>query len=422
MHIIPFKPLKTESFIAKRLNNPQASKGSLSHPFIKIATVAVAISVAVMILSIAIVVGFKNEISEKTIGFGSHIQITNFDRNTSFETTPIRSAQVFTPDILEINGIKHVQPFAVKPGIIRTEKDIQGIVLKGITQEFDWDFFKKNLKQGEILTLSDSVLSNGVVISKFLSQLLSLSVGDKFDMYFVQEPPRFRRFTVEGIYDTKMQEFDKLFILCDLKHIQQLNGWEPDQVTGLEILVNDFRKIEELTLAVEDEVAFRFLEDGSRLRVQSIVEKYPQIFDWLNLQDLNVIILLVLMVAVAGINMISGLLIIILERTQMIGTLKALGAKNGFIRNIFIFQSGQIILKGLFWGNVIGIGLGLLQQKFGIIKLDEANYYLSTVPVHLDALHIILVNVITFAITLLMLLIPAMVISRISPDKTIKFE
>lgn len=414
--------MKTESFIAKRLNDPQESKGSLSHPFIKIATIAVAISVAVMILSIAIVVGFKKEISEKTIGFGSHIQITNFDRNTSFETTPIRSAQVFTPSILEIKGIKHVQPFAVKPGIIRTYKDIQGIVLKGITQEFDWDFFKKNLKEGDILTLSDSVLSNGVVISKFLSQLLALSVGDKFDMYFVQEPPRFRRFTVEGIYDTQMEEFDKLFILCDLKHIQQLNGWEPDQVTGLEILVNDFKKINELTMAVEDEVAFQFLEDGSRLRVQSILEKYPQIFDWLSLQDLNVIILLVLMVAVAGINMISGLLIIILERTQMIGTLKALGAKNGFIRNIFIFQSGHIILKGLFWGNVIGIGLGLLQYKFGIIKLDEANYYLSTVPVHLHAWHIVLVNVATFAITILMLLIPAMVISRISPDKTIKFE
>lgn len=414
--------MKTESFIAHRLSNPKEAKRSLSRPFVKIATFAVAISVAVMIITIAIVIGFKSEISEKTIGFGSHIQITNLDRNTSFETTPIRSTQAFIPSVLETEGVKHIQPFAVKPGIIKTTNDIQGVVLKGINSEFDWSFFQKNLKQGEILTLADSVTSNGVVISQTLSLLLSLSIGDKFDMYFVQEPPRFRRFTVEGIYDTQMAEFDKLFILCDLKHIQQLNGWEADQVTGLEILVDDFRKIQELTYEVEDLVAFQFLDDGSRLRAQNIIEKYPQIFDWLALQDLNVIILLVLMIAVASINMISGLLIIILERTQMIGTLKALGAENRFIRNIFIIQSGHIILKGLLWGNLIGIGLALIQHYFGIIKLDEANYYLSTVPIHLSAIHIILVNIVTFALTIAMLLIPAMVISRISPDKTIKFE
>lgn len=414
--------MKTENFIANRLTSRKEAKENLSRPFIGIATIAVALSLGVMIIAVAIITGFKNEISEKTIGFGSHIQILNFDRNISFETTPINSNQEFIPELLSIDGIKHIQPFAVKPGIIKTDTDIQGVVLKGITKDFDWSFFQKNLKQGNILSLNDSTTSNNVVISKTLSLLLSLDIGDKFDMFFVQEPPRFRRFTVEGIYDSQMAEFDRLFLICDLKHIQQLNGWSSNQVTGLELVINDFKKIQDLTLRVEDIVAFQFLEDGSRLRVQSIIEKYPQIFDWLGIQDLNVIILLVLMVAVAGINMISGLLIIILERTHMIGILKALGAENRLIRNIFLIQSGHIIARGLLWGNIIGIGLCLLQHYSGIIKLDEANYYLSTVPINLNALHIVIINVGTFVVTIGMLLIPSMVISRISPDKTIKFE
>lgn len=414
--------MKTENFIANRLTDRRETKGNLSRPFIKIATIAVALSLGVMIIAVAIITGFKNEISEKTIGFGSHIQILNFDRNISFETTPINSNQEFIPELLSIDGIKHIQPFAVKPGIIKTDTDIQGVVLKGITKDFDWSFFQKNLKQGNVLSLNDSTTSNNVVISKTLSLLLSLDVGDKFDMFFVQEPPRFRRFTVEGIYDSQMAEFDRLFLICDLKHIQQLNGWDPNQVTGLELLINDFKKIQDLTLRVEDIVAFQFLDDGSRLRVQSIIEKYPQIFDWLGIQDLNVIILLVLMVAVAGINMISGLLIIILERTHMIGILKALGAENRLIRNIFLIQSGHIIVRGLLWGNIIGIGLCLLQHYFGFFKLDEANYYLSTVPINLNALHVVIINIGTFVVTIGMLLIPSMVISRISPDKTIKFE
>ncbi|HDP54170.1 MAG TPA: ABC transporter permease, partial [Bacteroidetes bacterium] len=319
-------------------------------------------------------------------------------------------------------GVEHIQSFALKPGIIKTDTDIQGVVLKGVSTDFDWSFFKQNLKQGNTISISDSTTSNGVVISKTLSKLLRLNVGDKFDMFFVQEPPRFRRFTVEGIYDSQMAEFDRLFVISDIKHIQQLNGWEANQVTGLELLISDFRKIQKLTLAVEDIVAFRFLSDGSRLKVQSIIDKYPQIFDWLGLQDLNVIILLILMIAVAGINMISGLLIIILERTHMIGVLKALGAENRFVQKIFLIQSGHIIAKGLLWGNIIGIGLCLIQHQFGVIKLDEANYYLSTVPINLNALHIVLVNIGTFAVTLAMLLIPSMVVSRISPDRTIKFE
>ena len=414
--------MKLEHFIAQRLVNGKVGKGNLSKPFITIATIAVALSLAVMIISVAIVTGFKKEISEKTIGFGSHLQIVNLDRNLSFETVPISKNQDFLPELLSTKGVKHVQTFAVKPGIIKTDTDIQGIVLKGVGFDFDWSFFQKNMVTGEILQLNDSTTSNGAVISKTISLLLKLNVGDTFDMFFVQEPPRVRRFTVSGIFDSQMAEFDKMFVFADMRHIQKLNGWESDQVTGFEIFINNFNDINNLKYEVEDKVIFTFLEDGSRLMVQSVIDKYPQIFDWLNLQDLNVIVLLVLMLAVAGFNMISGLLIIILERTNMIGVLKALGAENGLIRKIFIIQSGYIVSRGLLWGNLIGLALAFLQLKYGIIKLDEANYYLSTVPINLKLLHIVLLNIATFSVTLLMLLVPSMVVSRISPDRTIKFE
>jgi lipoprotein-releasing system permease protein len=219
-----------------------------------------------------------------------------------------------------------------------------------------------------------------------------------------------------------MAEFDKLFVLADIRHIQRLNGWTPTQVTGFEVLVDNFDRLDYITLDIDDVVAFQFMEDGSRLRAQSIKDKYPQIFDWLGLQDLNVIILLILMLAVAGINMISGLLIIVLERTNMIGILKALGAENRLVRRIFIIQSGHIILKGLIWGNLVGLTIAFIQLKFEVIKLDEVNYYLSSVPINLKLLHVLLLNAGTFAVTLFMLLIPSMVISHISPEKTIKYE
>jgi len=414
--------LKAERFIANRLTDPKQGKGNLSRPFVRIATIAVAVSLAVMIIAVAILTGFKNEISEKTIGFGSHIQIINYDRNLSFETVPIDSQLDFLPQINEIAGIRHIQRFGLKPGIIKTQTDIQGIVLKGVDADFDWSFFKSNLTEGQIITHSDSSTSNETIISKSISQLLNLKIGDTFDMFFVQEPPRFRRFTVTGIYNTQMAEFDKLFVICDLKHIQKLNGWEPNQVSGIEILIDDFEEINSITNKIDDIVSYHFLNDGTRLRVQSIVEKYPQIFDWIGLQDTNAIVLLVLMMAVAGINMIAGLLIIILERTNMIGILKALGAENRFIQKIFLIQSGHIIVRGLFWGNLLGISLALIQLKFGIVKLDEANYYLSTVPINLDIINILLLNIGTFVLTIAMLLIPSMVILHISPDKTIKFE
>ena len=236
--------MRVEHFIANRITKPENGTKSLSRPFVKIATAAVALSLAVMIVSVAIITGFKNEIAEKTIGFGSHIQIINFDRNISFETVPISSEQEFLPELKQIKGIRHIQVFSVKPGIIKTDTDIQGVVLKGVAQDFDWSFFQKNLVDGKILTLSDTITSNGAIISKTTAQMLRLKVGDVFDMFFVQEPPRVRRFTVDGIFDSQMAEFDRLFVLCDMRHIQRLNGWEPNQVTGFELLIDNFRNIE----------------------------------------------------------------------------------------------------------------------------------------------------------------------------------
>lgn len=414
--------MNLENFIAKRLMSKGSGKGNLSRPFIRITTIAVALSLAIMIISVAVVTGFKKEISEKTIGFGSHIQILNYDSNRSFETRPISKNQDCIPKIKAIKGIRHVQVFALKPGIIKTDTDIQGVVLKGIGPDFDWSFFKKSLIEGNTFELSDSATTNNTIISKTLAQLLKLKVGDKFDMYFVQEPPRVRRFTVSGIFDTKMSEFDKLFILGDIKHVRKLNDWKDDQISGFELLVDDFDRIEDLALQVDDISGFVFFEDGSKLKVQSILEKYPQIFDWLGLQDLNAIILILIMFFVAGINMISGLLIIILERTKMIGVLKAMGAENYLIRKIFLIQSSYIVVRGLIFGNLIGLALCFIQKEFGIVKLDEASYYLSTVPIYFNAVHILLLNIGTFIVTITMLVVPSMVISRISPEKTIKFD
>lgn len=416
--------MNLENFIAKRLMSKGSGSGNLSRPFIRITTIAVALSLAIMIIAVAIVTGFKKEISEKTIGFGSHIQILNYDGNRSYETRPISKNQDCIPKIKAIKGIRHIQVFALKPGILKTDTDIQGVVLKGIGPDFDWSFFKKSLVAGEIFELSDTATTNKTIISKTLSLLLRLNVGDKFQMFFVEKEktPRVRMFTVSGIYDTKMSEFDKVFVLGDIRHIRRLNDWKDDQISGFELLVDDFDRIEDLALQVDDISGFVFFDDGSKLKVQSIIEKYPTIFDWLGLQDLNAIILIVIMIVVAGINMISGLLIVILERTKMIGVLKAMGAANPLIRRIFLIQSVRIVLKGLIFGNLVGLAICLIQKEFGILKLDEASYYLSTVPIYLNAFHILMLNIGTFLVTIAMLVVPSMVISRISPEKTIKFD
>lgn len=409
-------------FIAHRVFTDKDNKESFSRPIVAIAVAGIALGLTVMILAIAIVTGFKNEIRNKVVGFGSHIQILNLDTNTSYEMVPVSRNQKFLESVKAMPGINHVQVFGIKAGIIKTETDIQGVVLKGVGNDFDWQFFRDNLVEGEIFQVTDSTRTNKVLISKYLSKLLRLRVGDDFAMYFVQEPPRMRRFTISGIYETSLEDFDKIFILADIGHIIRLNDWNPDQISGFEITIDDFRDLDWMTFRVQEQVGYGFEEDKTMLRVLSIQEKYPQIFDWINLQDMNVAIILILMLVVAGFNMVSGLLILILDRTRMIGILKALGAENARVRRIFLIQAGLLIAKGLFWGNIIGIGLCLLQRYFGIIRLEQSSYYLTTVPINLDPMHILLLNIGTMVLILLMLIVPSHVISGIMPVKTIRFD
>jgi lipoprotein-releasing system permease protein len=409
-------------FIAHRLIRGRREGISFSRPINVIAVVGIAMGLAVMILAVAILTGFKKQIREKVVGFGSHIQIMNFDSNLSFETTPISDTQKFIPKIKHIPGVEHIQVFATKAGIIRTDEDIQGVVLKGIGSDFDWSYFKSNMVDGSVFTVTDTGRTDKVIISKKIADMLKLKTGDSFAMLFIQDPPRMRKFTISGIYETSLEEFDKMYVYCDIGHIKRLNGWREDQVSGFEVFIRDFDKLDIMTAEIRDAIGYKITEEDTKFKVTNIRIKYPQIFDWLNFQDINVIIIILLMLIVAGFNMISGLLILILEKTNMIGVLKSLGAEDITLRRVFLYQAAYLIGKGLFWGNLIGIGLAYLQLKTGAIKLDPSSYYIKTVPVNLELAHILLLNAGTMAAIIIMLLVPSQLISRISPVKAIRFD
>jgi len=409
-------------FIAQRLIKGRREETSFSRPINVIAIIGIAMGLAVMILSVAILTGFKKEIREKVVGFGSHIQIMNFDSNSSFETAPISDTQDFIPKIKEIPGIKHIQVFATKAGIIKTDEDIQGVVLKGIGSDYDWKYFISSIVDGSVFTVNDTARTDKVIISKKISEMLRLKTGDSFVMHFIQDPPRMRKFTISGIYETSLEEFDKMYVFCDIGHIKRLNGWEDDQVSGFEVFIDDFDRLDEMTFAVRDAIGYRITEDDAKFKVINIRTRYPQIFDWLNFQDVNVIIIIILMLIVAGFNMISGLLILILEKTNMIGILKALGSEDKAIRRVFLYQAAYLIGKGLLWGNLIGIGLAYLQLKTSIITLDPSSYYIKTVPINLELSHILLLNAGTMAAIIIMLLVPSQLITRITPVKAIRYD
>ena len=414
--------MNTELFIAKRIIGHKQERKRFSSSIVGIATFGIALGLAVMIVAVAIVTGFKKEISNKVVGFGSHIQIVNMDSNTSFETAPVDKDLPIIQRIKEVPEVKSVQMFATKAGIIKTDDNIQGAVLKGTGPDYDWTFINENLVEGVPITISDSIRTNDVLISQSIANMLNLKAGDSFNMYFIQDPPRARKFNIAGIYRTSLVEFDKLYIYSDIKHIQRLNNWETSQVSGYEVMLHSLHDAESATEKMRELAFLDLAEDNSRLKIVPIQEKYNQIFDWLNLQDMNVIIIILLMIIVAGFNMISGLLILILERTNMIGILKGLGTVDASIRKIFMYQSGYLALKGLLWGNVIGLALCFLQYRFNLITLNPDSYYLDTVPINFNALHILLLNLGTLVSTLLFLLIPSMIIAKVSPEKSIRFN
>jgi len=409
-------------FIAQRLIKGRREGTSFSRPINVIAIIGIAMGLAVMIVAVAILTGFKQQIREKIVGFGSNIQISNFDSNISFETAPIRQGQEYIPKIKNIPGISHVQVYATKAGIIKTDADFQGVILKGVGSDFDWSYFSENMIDGSVFTVTDTARTDKVIISKKISDMLRLKTGDSFAMHFVQDPPRMRKFTVSGIYETSLEEFDKIYVFCDIGHIKRLNGWEDDQISGFEIFIKDFDRLDEMTMAVRDAIGYRVLEDEEKFKVTNIRMKYPQIFDWLNFQDVNVIIIIFLMLVVAGFNMISGLLILILEKTNMIGVLKALGSEDVTIRRVFLYQAAYLIGKGLLWGNLIGIGIAFIQLKTGLVTLDPSSYYIKTVPINLDLIHILILNAGTMAAIIVMLLVPSKLISRITPVKAIRYD
>ena len=406
--------MNTPLFIARRIGSGEKGK-TYASLIRKISVLSIALGLAVMIIAVAVVTGFQSEIREKVIGFGAHIQVTNLDYNVSYEPTPINREQEFLEPLKSLPGIRHVQVFATKSGIVKTDEDIHGIVMKGIGTDFDWSFFRDRMVAGNPILLNDSVWSDEVIISKFIANRLKLESGNTIFVYFIQEPPAIRRFTIAGIYETGLEELDEVFILGDIRHIQRLNRWNEDQIGGFEVLVNDFSEIESVKQRVYDIIPYD-------LNARSIRDIYPQIFDWLALLDMNVYVILILMVLVAAINMVTTLLIAVLERTNMIGILKAVGGSNLLVRKVFLYNASFTIAKGLFWGNVVGLLFCWIQHQFGVITLPQDSYYVSQVPINFELFPILLLNLGTFAICMLMLILPSMIITRISPVRAIIFR
>jgi lipoprotein-releasing system permease protein len=411
--------LNLEYFIAKRLITAKEYKSSISAPIIKIAIAAIAIGMVMMIVSVATGIGLQQKIQEKVSAFNGHIIISNYDNNQSEATlTPINKNQNFYPRFNSVAGISHIQAVATKAGIIRTEKAFEGIIFKGVGIDYKWDNIQEYLIAGHLPNLS-SQLNSEVVISQFLADRLELKVGDAFNTFFIKENqnqlPNIRRFKITGIFNSGFQEFDATYILGDIRHVQRMNKWTPNQIGAFEIFVQDFDQIQ----SVGEDV---YQQTPSNLDSKTIIEKYSYIFDWLLLFDFNIIIILGVMILVATINMVVALLVLILERTQMIGILKALGAYNWSVRKIFLYNAFYLIVRGLLWGNCIGIGVLLIQKYFGIIQLNPENYYVNQAPVYFNLGYILALNLLTVVVCFLVLLIPSYIITKISPIKAIRYE
>jgi len=408
-----------EFFIARRIIASKDYKSSISAPIIKIAITAIALGIIMMLVSIATGVGLQKKIREKVSAFNGDIIITNFDTNFSNDSqNPILKNQDFYPTFKNIEGIKHVQVTASKGGVIRTETDFEGVVVKGVGSDYDWEYFKDYLVAGKLPDFTGD-LNEDILISEYLANRLHLKLGDKVTTFFlndeVSKTPRSRGFDIVGIYNSGFQQFDEQFIITDIRHIQRLNKWEDDQIGAFEVFVTDFDQI----VPIGNEV---YNETGSTLDTQTIREKYASIFEWLDLFDFNIVMIIGIMILVAGINMITALLVLILERTQMIGILKALGSSDWSVRKVFLYNAMYLIGVGLFWGNIIGIGLLLIQKYGKVFKLNPDTYYVNEAPVYLNWDYILILNAGTFILCLLMLLIPSFIISKISPVKAIRFE
>ena len=410
-------------FVAKRLFFDNSDSRKVSRPAITIATAGVAIGIAVMIVSVFVVLGFKHTIRNKVIGFGSHIQVTNFMTQMSSDQYPIVMSDSMMSVIRGIAGVKHAERFAYKQGILKTDSDFLGVMLKGVGPEFDSTFIHQNLIAGSIPKFADDEAGNKIVISKNIADKLNIKLGQRVFAYFINnDGVRVRRFTIAGVYQTNLNQYDEVMCFTDLFTAVRLNGWEPDQASGAEVAVNDFDKVNTVEQLFVKKVNKTTDHYGETYTSQTIQDLNPQIFQWLDLLDMNVWIILALMISVAGVTMISGLLIIILERTTMIGVFKALGARNTTIRHMFLWFATFIIGRGLLIGNAVGIGFALLQKYLGIVKLNPATYYVSTVPIELNVPALLLINVLTLAVSVFVLIAPSYLISHIHPARSMRYE
>jgi len=408
-----------EYFIAKRIISSKAYKNSISAPIIKIGIAAIAIGIIVMMIAIATGIGLQQKIRDKAVAFNGHVTISSFDSNASDESqNPISIQQEFYPEFKSVDGIKHIQAVATKFGIIRTETDFEGLVLKGVGQDFDWTYFTEFLVEGELPKYSEK-MNNNVLISQYLANRLGFNVGDSFHMYFMKadesKPPFIRKFDIVGIYNSGFQELDETYFIGDLKHVQRLNKWNKDQIGNFEVFIEDYDQLEAKGIAV-------YQNTPSTFNTQTVAQKYATIFEWIGIFDKNIYGIIGIMIIVAGINMITALLVLILERTQMIGILKALGSNNWSIRKLFLFNASYLIVLGLFWGNLIGLSLLFIQKQFKLFPLDPSVYYVTEVPVYINFSYIIALNIGTFLLCLIMLLVPSYIITKITPVKAIRFE
>ncbi|MFD2245688.1 ABC transporter permease [Pontibacter ruber] len=404
--------MNISKYISRKISEVQS--GSFTSSVTKIAIISIAAGIAIMIVSFAILEGFRNEIRAKIFSFGAHLQISKYDTNNSFEGAPIStSTGINSTD--DIPGILHIQPFARKTAIIKTEDEVLGVVLKGVSKDYDLSAMQKNLDAGKLISFNDTASSKDVMLSRRIANKLRLKVGDEAIFYFIQQPPRARKLKVSGIFNTGLEEFDEVFVMGDLKLIRELNGWPDTLVGGVEVVLKDFDQID----VVADQVFDKMNYD---LQLEKITDRHAQLFDWLKLLRKNVIIFLVLIIFVATFNMVSTVFIMIIERINMIGVLKAIGATDRQIRQVFYFRGLRLTLIGMFWGNLIGLGFCAVQYYFKLIPLDPENYYMNTVPISWNFGIIIALNLITLVLTMLAILIPAAMIARIKPVKAIKFD
>ena len=409
-------------FIARKIYSDKSDKRKVSRPAIRIATVGVAIGLAVMIVTVSVVLGFKHTIRDKVVGFGSHIQVQNMLTFLSTDSYPICIDDSVMKSYEQITGVKHVERYAYSQGILKTDDDFLGVLFKGVGPEYDLNFLRQHLTEGEMPVFSDTASTNKILVSKMIADKLRLKAGDRIFAYFIGESVRTRRFTIVGIYQTNMTRFDETLCFTDLATTRKLNDWADYQCSGAEIIVNDFDQLQTTADEFIEKVNRQTDQDLNTYSSQTIYEAYPQVFNWLELLDINVWIILVLMVCVAGFTMISGLLIIILERTQMIGVLKALGARNKTIRHTFLWFAAFIIGQGLLLGNVIGAGIIALQKYTGLVKLDPQTYYVSEAPMEVNIPLFLLLNIATLIICVFVLIAPSYLISHIHPAKSMRYE